>query len=145
MSTIVASTQAHNSSEQSSEPDLYSPVSQVRPLVGGLMQVDMAGSQTHHKLAAIAKQDGCRYYSPVIGEASLHMIRLCLDCLYAHILRVVNAWAVWLQSVPACLDSNTHGELGCCIQTHIRTWSKLTSKLLPTMCLYTRHLCKHSL
>ena len=83
---IGASMQASNSSEQLANPDLYSPVSEVRPLVGGLMQVDMAGSQTHHKLAAIAKQDGCRYYSPVIGKASLHDDQPagCALSLYMH-------------------------------------------------------------
>ena len=83
---IVASLQAYNSSEQLANPDLYTAVSQVRPLVGGLMQVDMAGSQTHHKLAAIAKQDGCRFYSPIIGKACLHNDQPagCVLSLYMH-------------------------------------------------------------
>ena len=144
--TIVASMQANNSSEWSSDPDLYTPVSQVRPLVGGLMQVDKAGSQTHHKLAAIAEQDGCRFYSPVIGKFCLHMFSLlAVSCFwYEHMLRtyVVNAYAVWFQMycVPACLDSNAHGELGCCMHTRIRTWSKLTSKICP-QCVCTQDAC----
>ena len=123
--------QGCNSSKQSGDPDLYTPVSEVRPLVGGLMQVDMAGSQTHHKLAAIAREDGCRFYSPVIGKFCLHKISLlavsCLSaCTYAAGCQRIHSLVVHSPThcMSPCVDCNAHEELGCCMRTDVKTWSR---------------------